>query len=529
MAAKEIVDTPMTGPEKETTVSNEQVALTDFAYCLGSCNFTADSGIADEGSTRKEAKLLMSLLASTPPHLDEEVLQPVSSSESEVSYNSDSSYSRRETFSFTCPSLSLESSSSTSPYPRLLNLEPSQGRVSTTAMPTQTEKEGKRSLPSLETTMPLPAELLGRPLTVDDRDALRLSADAMARNVLQSFQKALDWRIQAWINAASKTLVRKEREMVDRGAEYHQVRGLLETSEAKLIVTLRAIADKVCVTGAGTSFRVLSQRIENDSFQSEEEPVQKKRRISTEPCDLEEGEYQYSVTHSLVFECVVNLQTPAGYSEITLSVPGIMDGTFLSSEPGAEELKSVVVELDTHILSAMVEKSCRTIVRTSVEAAMEPPPHVGPAEEEEAEEIEQTAATMTKNMKSPPRRNISEGTAEATAARATIVTPRTLCFDSLIASGDFPPNERVLLPIPDDFEKEINRPRQISPQPHSNSNSNSLDFNGSVPFTPRKNTDFSGPSLVSPAAEYEFLGGGIERGPSLPLLVEVACRAMRVD
>jgi hypothetical protein len=35
--------------------------------------------------------------------------------------------------------------------------------------------------------------------------------------------------------------------------------------------------------------------------------------------------------------------------------------------------------------------------------------------------------------------------------------------------------------------------------------------------------------LVSPAAEYEFLGGGIERGPSLPLLVEVACRAMRVD
>jgi hypothetical protein len=529
MAAEESIDTPMIGPAEAAPVSSEQVALTDFAHCLGSCNFTVDSGIADdESSTRKEAKLLMSLLAS-PTHLDEEELEPVSSSESELSYSSDSSHSRRETFTFTCPSLSLENSSNKCTGRRSLNLNLPQRRVSDMHEEVTKEMINSKALPS-SSEPPLPAELLKRSLTVDDRDALRLSADAMARNVLQSFQKALDWRIQAWIDSASATLVKKEREMVSSGASEHEIRGLLETAEAKLIITLRAIADQILVTGADTSFRVLSQRVENDSTSSEttdsEEPVQKKRRIATkDPSDLEEGEYNYGVTHSLMFEVVVHLQTPAGYSEITLQVPGTMDGTFLSSEPGAEELKAVLVELDTNILSAMVEKACRTIVRTSFEAAIEPNQVEVEPPKEEAEEIAATTTSLV-NMMSPPRnKRTSDATAEGNFA--AMITPSSLFSDTLITSADFHANKRVLLPIPDDFDKFTTRPRQISPQPQCS------DFNRSVPFTPRKNTGFPGASLISPppnneTAEY-VEGISVDKGPSLPMLVEVACRAMRVD
>jgi hypothetical protein len=199
----------------------------------------------------------------------------------------------------------------------------------------------------------------------------------------------------------------------------------------------------------------------------------------------------------------------------------------LSSEPGAEELKAVLVELDTNIMSAMVEKACRAIVRTSVEAAMESnQAEVEPPVEEEAEEATLTTASPA-NMMSPPRKRTSEDTAEAICA--AIITPSSLFSDTLITSEDFCANKRVLLPIMDDLDKYAIRPRQISPQP------NSPDFNGSVPFTPKKNTGFPGASLVSPApnnetAEYaDCVGVSVDKGPSLPMLVEVACRAMRVD
>jgi hypothetical protein len=524
MPAEETPDLPMYGPAEEGPWSSEQIALSDFAYCLGSCNFTTEPRIADEGSTRKEATLLMSLLGS-PPHLDEEDQELTVSSQHEVSYSSDSSYSRKETFSFTCPSLSLENSKN--PFTDSLRLDSPRRRVSDLNEPVETKQEKPAS-----SEMPLPAELLGRPLTVDDRDALRLSADAMARNVLQSFQKAIDWRIQAWIDSLSAKLVQKEQEMIQAGATQDDVRTLLETSPAKLIVMLQAVRENIHVTGAGTTFRVLSQRVENDDSTTQQPSLKRRRLAEEHPKDLQEGEYQYSVTHSLVLEAVVNLQTPAGYSEITLQVPGTMDGTFLSIAPALEELKSVVVELDTNILTAMVEKSCRLVVRASMEAAMERN-ESQPAEEEAGGETQVRTTTTTTEMDAmslmtPPTRQItSDITAEL--VRASIVTPRNL-FDGDASNENttFSRNKRVLLPIPDDFEKSL-LPRRISPQPHS-----SPDFTGSIPFTPRKELPgCGGPSLISPPLKSEasdYLDNNtMDKGPSLPMLVEVACRAMRVD
>ena len=88
--------------------SNEQLALISFAYRLGSLAVNNESGIADENDVRKEARLLMSLSCSSPMTVIEE---PAESGrvtpQSDVSMCSGAS-SRRGSFSFACPSLSLE-------------------------------------------------------------------------------------------------------------------------------------------------------------------------------------------------------------------------------------------------------------------------------------------------------------------------------------------------------------------------------------------------------------------------------------
>jgi hypothetical protein len=52
----------------------------------------------------------------------------------------------------------------------------------------------KCALPPLQP----PAFLLIRPLVVDDRGAMSFSAEAMARNMLLSFQTAVQWRVDTW-------------------------------------------------------------------------------------------------------------------------------------------------------------------------------------------------------------------------------------------------------------------------------------------------------------------------------------------
>jgi len=508
MAAEENVDSAFYGRPEEGMISSEQLALMDFAYRLGSCNFNTEPGIADEGETRQEAKLLMSLLAS-PPKSSESELEAVSSSESETSYVSDSSASRRDTFSFVCPSLSLENSSTT--VKKALSHD---DKHTTTPSPVVNDKA--KHLLSPET--PPPAVLLGRPLKVDDRDALRLSADAMARNVLQSIQKAVDWRLQAWIQSLSNVLIQKEQEMVQNGASENNLKTLLNTHEAHLIVVLREVAERIKVTGAGTSFRVLPQRIENEEAK---EPAAKKQRTAGEPSQFEEEEYQYKVSHALVFECVVNLQTPAGFSEITLQLPGTMEGTFLSNHADFGELRSVNIQIDTDILAAMVEKSCRTIVRSSVESAMEQ------STTETYKEQDATAATTSPaDMTTPPTRKVSSGMTPE-AVMAAIVTPRKLFTDLPTNSSNDHSPKSVLFPIPDDLDGGSSDPRRISPQPIK-----SPELSGNMPFTPRTPTkkNGTGPCLISPppneAQDYHEVGGN---GPSLPMLVEVACRAMRAN
>lgn len=441
--------------------SEEKLALLDFAYRLQACNYSSEPGIADESSTRDEAKLLMCLLSSPLRSSPEEDWGTVSASESEQSMASDSSYSRRDVFSFTCPSLSLE--------------------------PLRSRRRAS------------PATLLSRTLKVDDRDALRLSADAMARNVRESFQKAIEWRTQAWIHALSKPLVRKEGDLQQAGATEDEIKALLETPEARLILQLRSMSDAIQVTAAGTTFQVLDQ-VEDD-----QEPMLKKQRVHdqhqanlSEEEEEEEDSDCYKVAHVLMMEGTVSLLTPAGFTEITLQVPGTITGSFLSAATGYEELRSVDIALDTEILAAMVEKACRTVVRVSVEA-------VNKADDEEEQEEETEHPVTVPEFMTPPSMQLP--TVSAEDVRAALITPKAL-FAEPSADGACSPKP-MLQPIPDNLDDRV--VRRISPL-----------------FEPRtpKPTSSQLPSLVSPSYASNEYSDVPANGPSLPMLVEAACRAM---
>jgi hypothetical protein len=489
---KEACDTPVN--------SMEHMELQNFAYHLGSYSVAPETDKAEQG-TREEAELLMSLCSSRVA-IDKAEIDAISSSESDASYHSDSSSSRRDTFAFICPSFSLENSEMT--MRRLKHND--KVRRSTGATSTGDEKEGG------ESEVLAPPMLLQRPLKVDDRDAYRLSTAAMARNLSRSVQKALDWRIETWIHSLSLSLVQKEREMTQQDASESEIRTLLHSSEAMLLTHLRSMKRQMQVTGAGTGFRVLPKRVE-----ILKEPAVKKRRVSNG--SGEDFEYVYTATHELVFDGIVNLLTPAGPCEVSLEIPGTVEGSFVSNGRDHDTLRSVCLNVDTEFLAVMIEKASRKLVREAVQATMKEPKEASLENEVTVPLLEKAAEVF----QTPPR---TKGSVQFTpaAVRASLITPRTVS-DS--AHSHHAQSRQFLLPIPDDFHNTS--PCRISPQP------NSPTFEATPSQfslqTPKPDVISAASALVSPPLTEltDYPDVHEVNIPSLPMLVEVACREYRND
>ncbi|GKY91627.1 hypothetical protein MPSEU_000134600 [Mayamaea pseudoterrestris] len=509
---------PTTAPY-EDVLSAEKMALVDFVYSLGSSNVNTEPGIADDGTTRQEAELLMSLLSSSPSSLEQLDMDPVSSSESEHSFEASSAdeeslqhrpssiANRTRSFRFTCPSLSLE------------HLERS--------APSHSKPAKINRIVSDNGTQPSPATLLERNLQVKDVDALRLSADAMALNVRLTIQKALQFRIDSWIRACSLVLVEKENALRKSGASKEEIKNLLQTQEALVIQSLLDASKKILVTSTVTSFEVLGPSEANDSSSM---PASKKQRVE-DPSELEEGDYQFKASYNLVLKVIAALETPAGFSEIAIDVPGVIEGTFLTTESDKDDLKSVAIEINTKLLAAMVEKSTRTVVRVSVATLLETSMEI--AKEEKSEE-QKTSFKHTPGFLTPQKTTLSPSvTAEdvrsalVTPGRPWHGTPAHANNDEANLSSPMP----SLWPIPDSLSRSTlersKDPRRVSPQ-----------LNGSPEPPQGKPSSFLIPrralfqhnesAMVTPSVDeaskhyYE----DHENGPSLPLLVAAACQVM---
>jgi hypothetical protein len=474
--------------EGSLSTSSEQLALIGFAYQLSSI-IASNDGIADEIDVRKEAKLLMSLSCSPPTTttttIEEQSGRITPSSDSSSCHSNGSG---RASFCFTCPSLSLENHS--------------QG-LEGDFLPTKL-KAGESS----------PSVLLGRSLKVDDRDALRLSSEAMGRNIMQSYRKALDWRIQSWEDSLSRILVDKERDLIEQNASEEEIRELLKSRETNLLLALRESKQKIKVIHASTSFKVLPQRVTKADGS---EPPAKKQRTETEASGLEETEYQYHVAHVMSLEGFLYIHTPAGYVKIELQVPGSMTGVFLTTEEDVEELTNVKIELNTEILASMIEKSSRSVVRASVEAVLK-----GEAEEEKEGKGGSPVklhAPQPIVSASTPKREVSE---DRVSGLVVITPARDTSSPSSYGDSDND-DKSLLLSIPDNFTSDSSEQsfRMLTPQPSR------LRDMGNFTFTSQSKRKTSLPTVVTPHKTQwpEAISSG--KGPILPLLVEAACAAMR--
>lgn len=525
--------------------SSELCALYGFAYRLGSTVHNNDPLLVGNNSdVRREAKLLMSLSYSSPIHTDDEGEEQnichhqSTNNDAKVSSDGDSNVtitasdssssgritpthsvtslssggSRRDTFCFTCPSLSLDSNANKD---------------------------------SNSTTNP--GGMLSRALTVDDQDAMRLSSEAMARNVIESFQKAIDWRIQSWVESLSKVLVIKEMELNDKDNKALQ-QDLCYSNEALLVAALREIKGKVQALEATTAFKVLNKVSHVDETGS----ALKKRRMGEQEdrTGLEEGEYVYDVIHILEMQCSLNISSPAGNVHIDLNVPGKIKGTFLSAEDDSAEdkLTDVAIHLNTDMMASMIEKSSRIAVRVSTEALLkgeheqEEETTTTPPEAESIKSPKEVSATKSPLKKTNAYVNTSASPTRSPKRKAdndhnvsglVVITPARITSSSHSSFGESSDSDvgPVRLQIPNSFPKSNKfTTSQTSASRASTAVATKLDFAARLPpkkYLLQQKKSAHTAAVVTPlkTSQPEYVQR--EKGPNLPVLVEAACAAIQ--
>mmetsp|Transcript_10640 Transcript_10640/g.16290 ORF Transcript_10640/g.16290 Transcript_10640/m.16290 type:complete len:481 (-) Transcript_10640:327-1769(-) len=473
----------------------EQLALIGFAARLGT-SVCREDVVTDDKELRSEAQLLMSLLSSNPISAAPDNVKESKIERIRPFYGEEPSYEdtcsiadESASFSFSCPSLSLDGIEHNS-------------RKQDVPRERSDSNESEESIPPLVSST-APVISMSRRLVVDDRDALRLSAEAMARNILNTFQKAILWRKRCWVEALSRPLVAEEKRMKKSGATEDELRALLETPAALVISSLNQ--SQIEVLDARTSFRVLPHiwKQDEDNITSRES---KKRKLTRE------SNTDKTVTaYVLSFQTVLNFCSPCGYSQVTLDAPGVIEGTF-SNCHNEGKLTGVSVEIDTKILASMIERSSRIIARASAESFMNSDVDSEQEEVSDSCEVENTPYTATP---------------EVDKFSPTIVTPRNKSPEITYCDGG-----ACSPPLPCDLETESHERavlRMVSPQPRCAPSNESISFKSPIVMSKTM------PSLVSPdpkasaSGDTQFLTFGSKPGPSLPALVEVACAAMQTS
>lgn len=457
----------------------ELVTLSDFASQLENHIAVVDTkdNAKKDVDIREEAEILLSLLSAKPPShspfMDED------------DYTSSSDFQelirRDPSFSFTIPIMSLEPNCS------------QQCGNDASKSPSQESSQGSTtsedSFSSVGATS-APAQLLSRHLVADGSSVeVENCGETMARNIAKSFHKAVEWRIQSWIHSLSSILVKREQALTEAHASDDIIRELLDTAEAQVLLCLQKAASDIQVLDTKTCLRVLPQRINRSQDQNGLScpPLCKKRKMENVTASLQtESEYKYAVAHGLSFESTMNLKTPAGYTEVTIEAPGIIEGRFRSSDLGEDTLTGISVEVDTNVLAMAIERSSRVVARTATHAI------IPTTEEESEDEEEETVSKEQTEEFASPTLDGQTGTLDSEATKAVLVTPSkttsSLPYQVTDDSPMFP--ERL-----DNVAKDM--VRMVSPPARS---PEYLSFNF-TPRTPEPTTDKTAGlllNLVSP-------------------------------
>lgn len=239
--------------------------------------------------------------------------------------------------------------------------------------------------------MQQPADLLGRTLLTHHREGVSEATDVMARNVLQAFSVALEWRYSAWVDSLTKVLRLKkalmaQQQQQQQGSDGGEAGDTDETeaassfdedmddgydyAEATAIEYLARTISDLSVIDVKTAFRVQQP--------SDRELVQPKKRIKVRQVTLEndsDPSRLYERSSPLTFEAVLTVLVGpnAEPMRVVLGTGGTITGTFAGTSNGAEGeevLVGVDLKLDTDGLAHSMEEQSRLLVRAASETAI---------------------------------------------------------------------------------------------------------------------------------------------------------------
>jgi len=563
-------------------IVTEQLALIGFAARLGT-SITRDA--AEATLTRSDAQLLMSLLRpSSPSSQPSPPSQPLLSDTDGVSSSEEDTQdlaietvapSIRPTsssiFTFTCPALSIDAN---------------QQRAIRTMTTDRLALALSDVTPASPSSSPAtPSYLLGRTIVTRQRDGVSDAVEVMARNIMQAFSVALEWRCSVWVSSLTKLLALKKSLMAQHVAKLRAERkgrskkghagekndekdqnvsieeqelgeeedeDSYDYAETAAIDHLARVISEMSVMDVKTSFRVLHQ--------DDEELIQPKKRIKARQVTLEGKDQHHALYGSatslyersspLAFEATLTVLFGSDEEHIVLKSPGTIVGTFAGNstdEEGEEVLVGVDLKLDTDVLAQSMEEQSRLLLRAAAEAAMGPSPQI----------LDLTQPEEPKYSKHSPSSVPKPVVSAAAHPNAAVITPRqgnspSSPFSSAGAAGQI--IEDLTIPLPSvpylDSETPTSSPKMMTPTQITRSVSETSA--SSFLFSPKQTVGSSNlPKLVSPSpvqkahadsdtevgprAEesewYSYRGSDDENdvkpeGPKLPALVEVACAAI---
>ena len=293
-------------------------------------------------------------------------------------------------FTFSCPSLSVDGNHQRAKR----TMTAATGRLILAAedAAAAAAMDGKDS-GSNAPKMQQPADLLGRTLLTHHREGVSEATDVMARNVLQAFSVALEWRYSAWVDSLTKVLrlkkalmAQQQQQQQQQGSDGGEAGDADETkaatsfdedmddgydyAEATAIEYLARTISDLSVIDVKTAFRVQQP--------SDRELVQPKKRIKVRQVTLENdsgASRLYERSSPLTFEAVLTVLVGpnAEPMRVVLGTGGTITGTFAGTSNGAEGeevLVGVDLKLDTDGLAHSMEEQSRLLVRAASETAI---------------------------------------------------------------------------------------------------------------------------------------------------------------
>ena len=495
-------------------------------------------------NVKEEARLLMSLMSPIPRRNAESSNSEITEKESPRS----NANAQNAGFSLRCPSLSLRRNVLT--YNGL-----SSTRVSHTS-----------AVQNRESSNLCPPQLFARPLVTNAWSDIKLVAESMAANTMDSFISALEWRAREWITSLAKCLHFKrkliQQKFTGPEAERHCRQAMKATKEAIVIESIAKATRSIVVRDIRATFNVLEQQVKQDededeantySFSTKPSPPKKRKVCDGWDRHMADSLDLYKVSHSISLDLKITVSVdPQGTIEtVGLTAPGAIHGNFTRKD-GKVQLNEADINIDTQALAMEIERKSRKMVRKVAETYIVKSNISSPESQDDeicSEYPEEQTTEIVSDENEVSDTSIYRSEVHTRFPSAALITPRQQSVSPVSNSSSdtetmLPPTSRTHNKSDAYFTSEDQHiSRRVSPTLDSTCLSSLTSPKLSPPSeTSCTNTSFRSniviPSLVSPLPNnimekssdiHSLQPRSRKKAPSLPALVEVACAVINAS